>query len=328
MSLRTTLTPNRPGPLVVYTLLSLALVAACEKQETQAPKSHHDSVSRADELAATQGTREEMRAIAQGFADAFDALGFGDVDGAVKSFSEDIVWETRGGDERSVKGREELHAFFDASGRKIGVARVFLTDDDVVISQGVRVDQSRGAGFVAIGHINGGEITEVQEFRTSAPSDSKGPSLPGETEVIKEYGDEVNQALAESLHIAWSKRDWATIEGSLTRDVVYHDEASGETTQGFDAYKRWFEGFTGPFPDMSFDIEESWTAGDYVIVKGRTRGTQTAKYGELEATNNSIELEGLDIFRFESGAVAEMWRYHDAAGILAQLTAGAEKPAS
>ncbi len=304
--------------------LACSLAAACEKQETQTPETRSSSSSRADELAATQGTDEEFQAIAKGVADAYNALGYGDVEGAVARFPEQIVWETRGGASDSVAGREDLFNYFRNSGRssKIAAERVFLADDEVVISQGVLIEQSKGAGFVAIGRIIAGEIAEVEEFRTSAPADSKGPSLPSETELITDYGDDVNKALAESLHLAWSKRDWSTIEGSLSGDVVHHDVASGETTRGFDDYKKWFEGFTKAFPDMSFEVERSWAAGDYVIVERRTRGTHTAKLGELEATNNAVDLQGLDIYRFEDGIIVEMWRYHDAAAFMAQVTAG------
>jgi predicted ester cyclase len=266
-----------------------------------------------------------MRRIGKAFASAYDALGYGDVDGAVKSFPDEIVWAARGGDKFNLQGREALYDHWraGANARKIGVARVFVTDEDLLISQGVRVERSTGIGFVAIGRVRDGEIIEVHEFFTAAPEGSDGPALPSETEFITEDGDDVNQVMAEALNIAWSKRDWETIRGALADNLVLHDVATGAEVRGFDAYKTAFERRTDAFPDMNFEVLRSWAIGDYVVVEQRTRGTNTAAFGDHAPTNNSVDLEGLDIYRFERGAIVEMWHYQDDVEFMAQLRASA-----
>ncbi|MCA9694684.1 MAG: nuclear transport factor 2 family protein [Myxococcales bacterium] len=307
-------------------LSSLLAAGACKKDgESAAPTSDE---GRPRTTASAPAGDDDMRRVAAALIDAYNALAGGDLDGAADSFASEVVWHIKSADERDVDGREGLRAYWKSLGstssRDVGLQRVFIAADDLVISQGVIVDRSRGkprnSGFVTIGRVEDGQIAEVTEF--VAPGEGEGDeAVPSNTEVVDEVGDDVNKAMAETLHVAWSRRDWGAIEGMFGPNFVHHDVASGSTDRGFDAYKEAFEAQTTGFPDMSFEIVDSWAAGEYVIVENRVQGTHTGKRGDLAPTKRSIDTQGVDIYRFADGLIVEMWSYRDPAAITDQLQA-------
>ncbi len=264
----------------------------------------------------------EAAALVRSFVDAYDALGSGDIDGAVAHFPTSIVWDVVGAGSHTLSGRDELRDDWKSGGSSVGIglARVFLTDSNVLIAQGVRVEGERGTGFVTISTAEGSRITGVKEFRTSSRGESAGPPLPAAVELVFGGGDVVNRITAEGIRSDLSQRGWIKRQDTVGAEILHHNMSSGETTRGIDAYRERLAAWTDGFPDLNIEILRSWAVGDFVVIERRTRGTNTAKLSSQDAaTLNDIDFQGLDIYRFDDGTIVEVWSYDDGAMYSAQL---------
>lgn len=83
----------------------------------------------------------------------------------------------------------------------------------------------------------------------------------------------------------------------------------------------WHKGF----PDLSHSIEEVFSSGDRVAIRGTTRGTHKGEFAGFAPTGKQIVLTFICIFRVEDGKLTDRWPQFDYHGWLEQLRANAEK---
>lgn len=101
-------------------------------------------------------------------------------------------------------------------------------------------------------------------------------------------------------------------------DVVWNGP-SGLTHHGRDALKEMVQGYYTAFPNLQMSIEHMFSAGDWVSVRWRLRGTNSGPMGEAPATGRDIDIPGILQSRFEGGQVAEEWELFDELLMLKQL---------
>ena len=81
---------------------------------------------------------------------------------------------------------------------------------------------------------------------------------------------------------------------------------------------------------QTFTLELLIAEGDKVAVLWTTRGTHVGDFNGLPPTGKSYTIQGVDIFQFRDGRMAEHWDVVDMYGFLAQvgaLPAPSETPA-
>ncbi len=72
-------------------------------------------------------------------------------------------------------------------------------------------------------------------------------------------------------------------------------------------------------PDTTCQIEDLVAGGDRVWARLRGRGTHTGAFMGRPPTGKHIDLDILDVCRFEDGRIAEHWRVPDRLGMLEQM---------
>jgi steroid delta-isomerase-like uncharacterized protein len=105
----------------------------------------------------------------------------------------------------------------------------------------------------------------------------------------------------------------------VSDDFVEHEELMGlpKTKEGV---KQFFEMNIAAFPDLRFDVEDMITEGDKVVARMRMKGTNTGEMMGMPATGKSIDVQGVDIVRFdESGVAVEHWGVFDGLVMMQQL---------
>jgi steroid delta-isomerase-like uncharacterized protein len=106
----------------------------------------------------------------------------------------------------------------------------------------------------------------------------------------------------------------------LAPDFVRHDLAQAFpefTTAG--GVSNLASMLRSAIPDYNQEILDIFSAGDRVAMRWVARGTHQGELLAAAPTGNSIEVNGINIYRVAEGRLAEVWQLTDLAGLLRQL---------
>ncbi len=110
----------------------------------------------------------------------------------------------------------------------------------------------------------------------------------------------------------------AVIDEIFAADAILHDPFTG-TSRGRDAFKALLGIFDTAFPHHRVRVEQVIAEGDTVAVLHTHMATHNGPFMGLPATGKAVEVNGLELFRFADGQIAEFWRKDDDASLLIQL---------
>ena len=105
----------------------------------------------------------------------------------------------------------------------------------------------------------------------------------------------------------------------LAEDFVEHEVLEGlpPTKEGV---KQFFAMNFAAFSDLRFEIEDIVASGDKVVGRFRMVGTNDGEFMGMPATGKSVDVQGIDIIRFnEEGLGVEHWGVFDAMTMMQQL---------
>jgi len=105
----------------------------------------------------------------------------------------------------------------------------------------------------------------------------------------------------------------------LADDFVEHEATPGlEPTKA--GVLQFFAMYLAAFPDLRFEPQQFFVDGDRVAVYYRVTATHQGEFMGIPATGKSIDLNGVDIVRFDDEGVGhEHWGVFDAMGMMQQL---------
>jgi len=109
-----------------------------------------------------------------------------------------------------------------------------------------------------------------------------------------------------------------SVEEFVLDDVVAH-EPDGDV-RGIEEFKRYLATYLAAFPDTSATIEDVIAEGDKVVSRYTVRGTHTGStevYGP--PSGKRIVMEGITVYHFRAGKLAEMWDRYDNLAVMQQL---------
>ena len=114
---------------------------------------------------------------------------------------------------------------------------------------------------------------------------------------------------------------------------VDHNPLGIVRTPGLVGFKQAFRIFRVAFPDRHFTVEEIIVQADRVVCRFTMRGTHRGTFMGITATEQRVEVTGIDIFRIVDGRIVEHWGGLDRLGMMQQLgvihrRARLDKPAS
>ena len=112
--------------------------------------------------------------------------------------------------------------------------------------------------------------------------------------------------------------DLAVIEELLAPDCVEHQRGNNQGREGAvqvaTTLHRWMSEF-------SLTVEDIAVAGDVVWTRNRARGVNTGSVMGNPPTGKPVEVDVIDICRFQDGVVIEHWGIADQVGLLLQIGA-------
>ena len=109
-----------------------------------------------------------------------------------------------------------------------------------------------------------------------------------------------------------------SIEEFVLDDVIAH-EPDGDV-RGIEEFKRYLATYLAAFPDTRVTVEDIIAEGDKVVSRYTVRGTHkgmTDEYGP--PTGEQMMIEGITLYHFKGGKLAEMWDRYDNLAVMQQL---------
>jgi predicted ester cyclase len=110
--------------------------------------------------------------------------------------------------------------------------------------------------------------------------------------------------------------DESVLDAFVAPDVVEHQRGNPQGLEGAKGVARTLHRWMS---DFSLTVEDIAVAGDVVWTRNRARGTNTASVMGFGPTGEPVELDVIDIGRFEDGMLVEHWGIADQMGLLFQV---------
>jgi steroid delta-isomerase-like uncharacterized protein len=111
----------------------------------------------------------------------------------------------------------------------------------------------------------------------------------------------------------------AIIPEILTPDFAFRIPTLPEPVHGHEGMTRFVTGLRAAFPDLHFTIDREMADGDKVAVRWIITGTHKGEFLGAPPSGNRIKDQGVDIFRFRDGKIAEIWVNENDFGLMVQL---------
>ena len=107
----------------------------------------------------------------------------------------------------------------------------------------------------------------------------------------------------------------------IADDFVEHEEAPG-LEPSKDGVKQLFHMYRAAFPDLRMEPQDVLASGDRAVARVRATGTHEGEFLGMPATGKSVDVELIDIIRFDDDGLArEHWGVFDALKMMQQLGA-------
>src|SRR5215472_4075190 len=106
--------------------------------------------------------------------------------------------------------------------------------------------------------------------------------------------------------------------------VIADTHALGDPTvaggaTGPSAYRRQVERFLTGLPDLHFEVDETVTEGDRLVVYWTISGTHRGEFLGVPATNRKVSFSGITIYQIRNGRIIESTVIWDGLGLLEQF---------
>jgi steroid delta-isomerase-like uncharacterized protein len=128
---------------------------------------------------------------------------------------------------------------------------------------------------------------------------------------------EMRHAIDRVLEL-WNTGDLGIADELFAPDYVNHDPNNPEVTD-LAMYKRFVAATRKGMPDFHVEGLDLILSADRGAGRWLASGTNTGEMMGLPPTGQRALWEGVTIYRFEDGKIAEGWWYGDALGMLQQL---------
>lgn len=129
-----------------------------------------------------------------------------------------------------------------------------------------------------------------------------------------------NEATMRRTYELLSEGDVDGFGQLLSDEFVEHEELPG-LSPGKDGVLELFRAYGVAFPDLRMEVLDLLASGDKTVARVKATGTQEGEFMGLPPSGRAVEVQLIDIMRFEDGLVVEHWGVMDMLSMLQQLGA-------
>jgi len=117
---------------------------------------------------------------------------------------------------------------------------------------------------------------------------------------------------------AWDRHDVSSLAADHG-DTGYIESPLFARVQGRADIEKSYRNLFGWFPDWSLVLDAPIVDGNRAAQYFRAKATHGGEFMGLDATGRRVEIQGIAIYRFEDGHIAEERRVYDFTGLLLQV---------
>ena len=123
-------------------------------------------------------------------------------------------------------------------------------------------------------------------------------------------------AFRKLIEVGFARGDLSVVEELVSPTAIEHQRGS---KPGIEGVKGTIATLRSWFSDFELTIAKLSADGDTVWALNRAQGVNTGSIFGFPPTGNPIEIDVIDIARFEDGKIVEHWGVPDQLGMLIQL---------
>ena len=131
---------------------------------------------------------------------------------------------------------------------------------------------------------------------------------------------DTSKSIGRQVFEAWNAHDADAYAALLDPNhTIEGDTIPGGRAVGRDAAREYMQVYVNAFPDLHFEIEREFAAGDYTVVCWKSSGTHRGPLPGIPATGRSGSVRGCNVLRIGNGRITQAWTYWDGATLLRNL---------
>lgn len=131
--------------------------------------------------------------------------------------------------------------------------------------------------------------------------------------------EEKNLGLVEKFIGTWNAREFEMNDEFLAPQFKIYIPSNVEEPMSMEAYEEWFGGLFQNFPDLQFNIIESFASGDKVCIRWELVCTLPGADPLDQDPGNKLTGSAIEIYTVKDGKIIEERAEEDALGIQLQL---------
>jgi steroid delta-isomerase-like uncharacterized protein len=133
---------------------------------------------------------------------------------------------------------------------------------------------------------------------------------------------EKNKMALEKVYEAFNSGNTDSLGNYVAENCVEHTPMPGTNPQGLQGLKDMIAMQRAAYPDLKCTIISIIGEGEMVSIHFNMKGTNTGAMGNMPATGKAIDINGVDLVRFENGKGVEHWGYMEEGKMMQQLGMG------
>lgn len=128
-----------------------------------------------------------------------------------------------------------------------------------------------------------------------------------------------NMDAMKNVFTAFETGNTENLGNYIAENIVEHSPDPNVKATGIEGVKEMIKMYRTSFPDLKQTVTGMWADKDMVIAHYTMTGMNSGPMGEMPATNKSVNVNGVDIVRFENGKAIEHWGYWEEMKMMQQL---------
>ncbi|MGC1308557.1 MAG: ester cyclase [Phormidesmis sp.] len=105
----------------------------------------------------------------------------------------------------------------------------------------------------------------------------------------------------------------------VTPDFTLHFPALPTPVRGQAALERFINVLRTAFPDIRYTLEREMCDNTMTALRWHMTGTHKGEFKGMPASGNTVNMQGVSLFRLEEGQIAEMWINENDLGLMEQI---------
>ncbi|MFN8533787.1 MAG: ester cyclase [Dehalococcoidia bacterium] len=120
---------------------------------------------------------------------------------------------------------------------------------------------------------------------------------------------------------------FAAVDELLAEDFVNHDQEGTAHSAGRAGVRAMFQALRTAFPDLNYQTDDLFVAGDLVVDRGFSSGTHNGPLFSIPPSGRRFTMKEMHINRVRDGQMVEHWGVSDSLKMRQDLGLGLSQPA-